>query len=103
MYDKEGFGKRLKHLRESVNKTQKEVADEIGVSVDTIRKLEKGRRLPSVTVVELLCDYYNTTADYIISGVEKKCSTTEEILNSIPHDKRIIIEGILEDIKSLIE
>ena len=103
MYDKDGFAKRIKGLRETANKTQKEVAEGIGVSADTIRKLEKGRRLPSVAVVELLCDYYNTTADYIISGIEPNNSVVGEMLNSLPQDKKYIIEGILEDIKNLIE
>ncbi len=103
MYDKKGFAKRIRGLRVLANKTQKEVAEGIGVSVDTIRKLEKGTRLPSVAVVELLCNYYNTTADYIISGIEPSNSAVEEMLNSLPQDKKYIIEGILKDIKNLIE
>lgn len=40
MYNKRDCGNRLRQLREAINKTQQEVADEIGISVDTICKVE---------------------------------------------------------------
>lgn len=103
MYDKVGFGKRLRTLRESYNKTQSEVAEAIGISVDTIRKLEQGKRSPSVIVVDLLSDYYNISADYIISGVTKENTGVEDVFMSVPKEKREIIERIIGDIRELIE
>lgn len=103
MYDKVGFGKRLRALRESYNKTQSEVAEEIGISIDTIRKLEQGKRSPSVIVVDLLSDYYNISADYIISGATKQNAGVEDVFMSVPKEKREIIERIIGDIRELIE
>ena len=51
MYDKKECGDRLKRLRKAKGKTQEEVAKEIGVSVDTICKVEQGKRSPSIAVV----------------------------------------------------
>lgn len=101
MYDKVGCGKRLKKLRESMDKTQQEVAEEIGISIDTIRKLEQGKRLPSVVVIDLFREYYNTTADYIISGITRD-NQMESMILAAPHDKREVVERILDDLKALI-
>lgn len=101
MYDKVGCGKRLKKLRESMDKTQQEVAEEIGISIDTIRKLEQGKRLPSVVVIDLFREYYNTTADYIISGITHD-NQMESMILAAPHDKRAVVERILDDLKELI-
>ena len=43
MYDKISCGERLKSLRKNKRKTQKEVSNEVGISADTIRKLEQGK------------------------------------------------------------
>ena len=97
MYDKIQCGNRLKHLREVKGKTQHEVAAEIGISVDTIRKLEQGKRAPSVTVVDRLREYYKTTADYIISGI------SENSYDLLDKDKQLIVDSVIEGIKKLIE
>lgn len=102
MYDKKASGNRLKKLREVMGKTQQEVAKEVGLSVDTICKLEQGKRCPSVTVVDLLRNYYKTTADYIISGNLEPMEENSVLLESVPEQKRAIVERLMEDIKDLI-
>ncbi len=96
MYDKIECAKRLKHLREVKGKTQREVASETGLSVDTIRKLEQGKRTPSVMVVDRLREYYKTTADYIISGIR------EEQHDLLDKDNQLIVDSVIEGIKKLI-
>lgn len=101
MYDIEESGKRLKKLRESFSKKQYEVADEIGISVDTIRKLEEGKRGASADVIEMLREYYGTTADYIISGrVEERDGIYVSFL-SIPLEKRPVVEKLITTIIEL--
>lgn len=96
MYDKIECGNRLKHLRKVKGKTQHEVASEIGISVDTIRKLEQGKRTPSVIIVDRLREYYKTTADYIISGIK------EDSHDLLDKDKQLIVDSVIEGIKKLI-
>lgn len=102
MYDKISCGERLKSLRKNKRKTQKEVSYEVGVSADTIRKLEQGKRAPSVSVVDLLADYYGVTADYIISGINRIGLEFDEKLSDIPKEKRMSLIKIIEEIKELI-
>lgn len=43
-YDIKESGKRLSELRKMKGLTQQQVADELGIDVDTVRKNEQGRR-----------------------------------------------------------
>ena len=43
-YDIKESGKRLSELRKMKGLTQQQVADELGMDVDTVRKNEQGRR-----------------------------------------------------------
>lgn len=102
MYDKKECGHRLKQLREAKGKTQQEVAKAVGLSVDTICKIEQGKRCPSIAVVELLRNYYNTTADYIISGYVEDNQGQDALLKHVPEHKREIVEQLMENIKELV-
>lgn len=68
MYDKIAVGRRLKCLRHMTGKTQMEVSKEIGVSIETIRKLEQGKKGASMEVLDLLRDYYDSKMDFILYG-----------------------------------
>ncbi len=68
MNDKTECGKRIKTLRILMGKTQQEVAAETMISIDTLRKLEQGKRWPSIIVTDVLKNYYHTTSDYILFG-----------------------------------
>lgn len=102
MYDIEKSGKRLKHLRNIRGKTQQEVADEIGISVDTIRKLEKGKRGASADVIDMIKEYYGTTADYIISGCVKDQNGICLSFSSVPEGKRPIVERLIASVIELL-
>lgn len=101
MYDKKECGNRLRQLREAKQKTQREVAKEVGICVDTICKVEQGKRCPSVAIVDLLSDYYKTTTDYIIGGHIYGEQEVKGLLNTIPEQKRDVVERLIEDIKDL--
>ncbi len=103
MYDKKSCGERLKKIRMFKRKTQKQVSYETGVSVDTLRKLEQGKRAPSVGVVELLANYYEVTADYIISGIERQNKGYNERLSDISKEKRAKVEEVIDEILELIK
>lgn len=53
----------LSSLRASHNLTQRQVADETGVSGPYISQLESGYFMPSVGVVALLAAFYDVTLD----------------------------------------
>ena len=52
-------GVRLKQLRRKKEITQEQVAAELNISVDTLRKNEQGIRGMSVELLDIYADYYN--------------------------------------------
>lgn len=63
------FESRLKELRKEKGKTQKELANELATTDDSIFSWEKGRSQPSIEMIRKLCVAFDVTADYLI-GLE---------------------------------
>jgi len=57
-YNLEGFGKRVRDLRQSLGYTQKEVHENTGIGLETIRRLEKGERLVKFDTLTYLSLFY---------------------------------------------
>ena len=55
------FAENLKKLRESHNITQKELADQIGVTQASICQFERGTVQPSISIAVELAKAFNTT------------------------------------------
>lgn len=53
-----GAREKLKAAREKKHKTQRDVADAIGVSLITYRQIEQGRRIGRVETWDKLEDYF---------------------------------------------
>lgn len=103
MYDKIECAKRLKLLREAAKKTQQEVAQDLNISVDTLRKLEQGKRMPSAWIIDILGNYYKITTDYIISGKNEIQIQNLEHQSATSSEKKVILERIMVDLKRLVE
>lgn len=103
MFDRKACGRRLKQLRMDKSMHQDEVAAEMGISADTVSKLEQGRRSPSATMVCILANYYKTTADYILFGVDRDGYEGYEWIMELPVEKRRRVERMIEDMKALVE
>lgn len=55
----------IKKLRSEKNLTQKQLAEEIGVSKSTVAMWETGDRKPSRELLEQVADYFNVDMDYL--------------------------------------
>lgn len=60
------FNGRLKNLRNSKKISQKEFAQVLGVSQQTVASWESGRTEPSNATLKDIADYFNVSADYLI-------------------------------------
>ena len=65
------FCERLAKLKESRNLMQKDIAAGIGVPLRTYQRYEYGERVPSITVLVALADYFDVTADYLLGRSDK--------------------------------
>lgn len=65
------IGERIRREREKKNMTQKELAEKLGKTKNTITEIEKGRSVGQWEKLGELCDILDVSADYIL-GREKK-------------------------------
>ena len=49
---------RIAELRKKAKVTQQELAENIGVSFQTVSKWETGNSMPDITILPLLADYF---------------------------------------------
>lgn len=59
------FKDRLKLLRERKNLTQAELAKELQIGRASISNYELGTRIPSIGVLNKICEYFNVSTDYL--------------------------------------
>ena len=59
---------RIKKLRKSLDMTQQEFANRIGVKRNTIGQYEIGRNEPIDTVINLICREFNVNEDWLRNG-----------------------------------
>ena len=91
-FDPVECGKRIKALREEKRLTQMELAEQICITTDHLRAIERGRRACSIDLLVDLSLFFEVTLDHLILG---RTSANEiiraEILQAI---------GILQNIKN---
>lgn len=96
------MGKRLAELRVKRNETQEVVAEAIGISTEYLSKIENDKKVPSLEVIMLLKEYYNTSLDYLLCGKrEQKCDIIrlwENLDNCTQRMVRNIMESVVNHV-----
>lgn len=69
---KRTIGKRINSLLAEQNKTQKELADTLGVKPNVISYFCSGARTPNTDQIVKIADYFNVSADYLLGIQEAK-------------------------------
>lgn len=98
MYSIKESGKRLAGLRKRINKTQEQVAEELGIAVSTLSKIERGERGCSVDMLDLFSQYYSVSVDEILYGYEQNKDAIMEIVSDLPEDKQSIAINLINSI-----
>lgn len=90
------FCKRLEGLRISYNLTQKQLADELGVTKQTVSNWENDNILPSIETLMRICQFFNVSTDYVLGLDNKKYIEVSDLsLEVVSH-----IQQIINDIKN---
>ena len=63
-------GKRIKALRKKHGLTQEKLAEQLGIAVNTVARIEIGNRGISIDLAIELAVRFDTTLDYIFLGRE---------------------------------
>ena len=64
------FSKRIRELRG--NKSQREVADGIGTTQQSLGRYESGKRKPDLEIIERMAVYFEVSADYLLGLNDQK-------------------------------
>ena len=64
------IGIRIAQLRQDRGFKQADLADLLHISASAVGMYEQGRRLPSLNTVISLCQIFDVTADYLLTGKE---------------------------------
>lgn len=60
------LGLRIKRLRSEKGLTQEKLAEALGISVEYVGKIERGKRTPSLDLVIVMSKFFHTSTDYIL-------------------------------------
>ena len=71
------FAIRLKELRTEKGYTQKQLAELIGTTDESVLPWEKGRSQPPIEFIRLLCKALSVSADYLL-GLEDDTGTKQQ-------------------------
>ena len=67
------IGKRIKSRRETLDMTQRALADIVGVSSSFIGHFERAEKVPSVETLARLCAAMDMSMDYLLFGKKRSC------------------------------
>ena len=91
-FDPVECGKRIKALREEKRLTQMELAEQICITTDHLRAIERGRRACSIDLLVDLSLFFEVTLDHLILG--------RTPANEIIRAEILQATGILQNIKN---
>jgi transcriptional regulator with XRE-family HTH domain len=104
---KQMFAERIKSLREKKNRTQREVAEELHVSVSTVSDWELAKKLPRAGAIEKLSRYFGVTKSSLFENqiiISKRNDLLDIIENNsdLTYDGKPVTQEQLEKIKTLL-
>lgn len=93
------FSANLSALRRDKNLSQKQAAEELGISQALLSHYEKGIRECNLDFVKKVADYYDVTADYLLGLTDSKQKMSELFdTQAIPADHRMIPKTVIRNI-----
>ena len=83
--------KRLRYLRERAGISQKALAEQIGVSQQSINKYENHNIEPDIETLIALADTFGTTVDYLIGRSEKPTADSPGVADILDKSEYALI------------
>ena len=62
------LGKNIRQFRKTINLTQEELADKLGVSFQAVSKWENAQSAPDISLLPLLAEIFRCTIDDLFSA-----------------------------------
>ncbi|MCC5911785.1 MAG: helix-turn-helix transcriptional regulator [Clostridiaceae bacterium] len=79
------LGKRLKYLRIEMDLSQQNLSDELCIPRSTISSWESDSRIPELSAIIELSDYFNVSIDYLVGKSSMKSYVASKSSNESPY------------------
>ena len=91
--DPKEFGAKLRGKRKECKLSYQELAERCHVNHGYIRQLEAGNKLPSVSLLFIICDVLGTSPNYLFGYTEDNADKEllERIYQLTPEQKRVML------------
>lgn len=66
------YMEKLKQLREEKGALQKDIAEKLSMKQQQYQRYENGKTEMSISLLNILADYYETSIDYIVGRTEER-------------------------------
>jgi len=94
MMSRENIGKRVGELRNERNLSQAEFGKMIGISGQSLGKIERGAATISVNLIDKICNVTGVSADYLLFGIIEPDHITEALYGLSKEQIQIVFEII---------
>lgn len=81
--DTQHIGERIRQLRKENGLLQKDFADRIGATKETISVVEKGKRIPTDRWLQKVADEFGVSMQWLLTGVEDGQQVVERNIKRI--------------------
>lgn len=68
---REKIGLKLFHLRQNKDISRKQLANQIGISVNSIMAIENGNAIPTIPTLKKYVNYFNYTLEEFFKSIEE--------------------------------
>ena len=93
----EHIGIRFKNVRKILNKSQDELALDLGITKQAISNIENSKCMPSLTILSKLLVDFDININYLIAGIGeifvKKDKTYKSLRNSLLKEVELLLES----------
>ena len=91
------MGKRITERRKVLHKTQEQVAEEMGISPQSVSCIELGKKAIRPDNLVNLCRALDTTADYFLTGTRpcKEVNETYKAFSKLSAEDYKIVEALI--------
>ena len=89
-YDIVEGGIRIRELRTARNMTRQELADGIGVSVNALRKIERGTNGAKIDTLVSMAELFRVSLDYLVCGCESDAGLDGLLVGLTEPEKRFV-------------
>lgn len=96
-YDIVNSGERIKELRAARRMTRQQLAEQIGLSVDALRKIEAGVNGAKIDTLISIAELFHITLDYLVCGCERKAEVDDLIKNFVDQQMDMEVYDIYMD------